>query len=125
MQIPVLPRILMPAHTCTLTGCFALKGKLVTTARQSLCRALPGLIPCWFTLLATATPSVTLKLHTTFISKDHIGEAVAPVVPGKVQSLLLVDITYELAVGTSSKRPPQRCPAAKDGSKVQCISEAC
>ena len=24
MHIPVLPRILMPAHTCTLTGCFAL-----------------------------------------------------------------------------------------------------
>ena len=125
MQMPVIPCILMPAHTCTLTGCFALKSKLVTTAHQSLCRALPGLIPCWFTLLATATLSVTLKLHTAFISKNHVGEAVAPVVPGKVQSLLLVDITYELAVGTSSKCPPQRHPAAKDGPKAQCISEAC
>ena len=70
-------------------------------------------------------PSATLKLHTAFISKDHVGKAVAPVVSGKVQSLLLVDITYELAVGTSSKRPPQRRPAAKDGPKVQCISKVC
>ena len=82
----VLPCILMPAHMCTLTGCFALKGKLVATACQSLCRALPELacrlIPCWFTLLATVTLSVTLKLHAAFISKDYVSEAVAPVVPG-------------------------------------------
>ena len=112
----------MLVHMCTLTGCFVLKGKFVTTARQSLCRALPGLIPRWFTLLVTAIP---LKPHAAFISKDHVGEAVTPLVPGKVQSLLLVDITYELAVGTSFKRPPQRHPAAKDGPKIQCVPEAC
>ena len=74
---------------------------------QFLRKALPGLITHWITLLATTTPLVTLKLHAALISKDHVGEAVTPVVPGKVQSLLLVDIPYELAVGTSSECPPQ------------------
>ena len=49
----------------------------------------------------------TLQLYATLISEYHIGKFVASVCPGKVQSLLLVHIAYELAVGTPPKRPPQ------------------
>ena len=123
--MPVLLRMLMSAKTHTLTGCFAFNGKIVTIACQSLCRALPGLIPHWFKVLVTTTTSVTLRLHATLISKDHIDEAVASMVLGNVQFLLFVDITNELAVGTSFKYPSQRCLEAKDGPKDQCVPKAC
>ena len=68
---------------------------------------IPGLIPWWLSLLATTTPSVTLQLHTALVSKYHIGKVVTSVLLGKLQSLLLIDVTYELAVRTTTKRPPQ------------------
>ena len=86
--------------------------------------ALPKLIPNWFTLLSTTTPSATFKLHPALIIENHISKVVAPVGKGKLQSLLLIDITYELAVGTSSKCAPHRCSATKYGMKVECVNKA-
>jgi len=68
---------------------------------------LPGLVLCWLTDLATTSPSVRLQLDATFISKYNVGEVVAPMLPGKLQPLLLVDVTYELAICATTKRPPQ------------------
>ena len=71
------------------------------TSYVKTAHAYPGLaILWWFSLLATTTLSVTLHLHAALISKYQIGKVVAPVVMGKVQSLLLVDIVYELTVGS-------------------------
>jgi len=70
-------------------------------------QCIPRLVLRWLSLLTTTTPSVALQLHAALISENHVGEVVASVLPGKVQPLLLVDITYELAVGAPPESPPQ------------------
>jgi len=58
---------------------------------------------------------MALQLYTALISEHHVGEVVASMLPGKVESLLLIHVPYELAVGTPPKRPPQRRPTSKNG----------
>ena len=84
----------------------------------------PGFVLRKLSLLTTTTPSMTLKLDTTFISEDDVVERVAAMIPGKFQSFLLVDVTYELAISAPPKRPAQRRPASKNGPKIQVVPQA-
>jgi len=56
------------------------------------------LILWWLTDLVTTSPSVGLQLNVTFISEYNVGEVVTPMLPGKLLPLLLVNVTYELAI---------------------------
>jgi len=109
----------MPAHTCTLTGCFAVQNVTSSYVKNSLC--ILGLILRWLSFLATTKPSVCFQLNITLISKDHIGEVVAAVCLSKFH---LFHIAYELAVGAPPESPPQWCPASKNSPQIHCISQA-
>ena len=62
-----------------------------------------------------------LQLDEPLVGEYNVGEVVASMLQGKLQSLLFIHVTYELAVGRSSEGPPQRRPAAQDGPETQCI----
>ena len=59
---------------------------------------------------------VCFELHTTLVSEYNVGEVVAKVHPGKVQPLLLIDCTYELAIRAASEGPPQCSPTTENSS---------
>ena len=65
-----------------------------------------------------------LQLDRALVSEYNVGEVVASILQGKLQLLLFIHVTYELAVGGSSKSPPQRRPAVQDGPETHSVSKA-
>jgi len=61
-------------------------------------------------------------LDTALIHEYDVGEVVAKVSPGKVQPLLFVHCTYELAIRAAPECPAQCCPATKGSSQVEAIA---
>ena len=97
IQILLFPFLLMPAQTCTLNGCLGLGRRL------------------WaLSLLSTA---VILQLHSTLVCPQNILKVVIPILVSPLQPLLLIGISDQLAVCTSTKYPPQCCPTSQDCSQ--------
>ena len=48
-----------------------------------------------------------LQLDRALVGEYNVSEVVASMLQGKLQSLLFIHVTYELAVGGSSEGPPQ------------------
>ena len=68
-------------------------------------------------LSSTAKPSVILQLHSTLVSPQNIFKVVISILVSPLQPLLLIDVSDQLAVRTTTKCPPQRCPASQDCSQ--------
>ena len=68
-------------------------------------------------LLSTAESTVILQLQSTLISPQNILKVVVPILVSPLQPLLLIGISNQLAVCTTTNCPPQCCPTSQDCSQ--------
>lgn len=130
MQMPLLPRLLMPAHTCTFTGCFGLHVKLMCNIifRQYYVTITTCVLGFWLgcmTDFSATKSSVVFQLDSTLIRPYHVVKVVILVLNSPRQSLHLIRFPDHLAVCTSSKRPTKTCTAPTCMNRVSILILSC
>jgi len=105
--------MLIPAHTWTLTGCFALQDMTSSFIKSFLCTGAYSLV---VPLAYDNNAVYNFQLYTALVSENHVGKVVASMLQGKVQPLLFIHVPYELAVGAPPECPTQRHATSKNGS---------
>ena len=61
-------------------------------------------------LFSTAESSMILQLYNTLVSPQNILKIIIPILVSPLQPLLLIGVSDQLAVCTTTKCPPQCCP---------------
>ncbi len=104
-----------PQHThqpvATCTACLS----LISTN-------LPWLASRWFSPLSTTESPMAFLLYRTCVSKHHIRKVLVYVLASPLQTLQLVWLANELAVGAATKRPIQNRPTTQYCSQTQAVA---